>query len=116
MRSTLLRALTAPVVAVLALVSLPATSGAATGPTAGCEELADLAIAADALGLPASGGRVTGTKSVPASGAGAEAIGAYCQVDAELLPVDPEAPNIEMRVALPVEWNGRAMMFGWGRL
>ncbi|SFN06947.1 feruloyl esterase [Streptomyces sp. cf124] len=114
MRSTLVRALTAPVIAVLTMVSLPATSGAATGPPARCGELAERAIPADALGLPTSGGRVTGTKTVPATGTGSQTIGEYCQVDAELFPVDPEAPNIEMRVALPAEWNGKAMMFGGG--
>ncbi|MEU2249618.1 tannase/feruloyl esterase family alpha/beta hydrolase [Streptomyces sp. NPDC019224] len=110
MRSTLVRALTAPVVAVLTLVLLPASSGAATGPPVRCEELAELAIPADVLGLPTSGGRVTGAKTVPAAGS----IGVYCEVDAELFPVDPEAPNIEIRVALPAEWNGKGMMFGGG--
>ncbi|WUR84369.1 tannase/feruloyl esterase family alpha/beta hydrolase [Streptomyces phaeochromogenes] len=114
MRSALVRALAAAVVAVPAMVSLPATAGAATAPPSTCEGLAELAIPADALGLPTSGGRVTETKIVPASGTEPGAIGEYCRVDAELFPVDPEAPNIEMRVALPTEWNGRAMMFGGG--
>ncbi|KUO05549.1 tannase/feruloyl esterase family alpha/beta hydrolase [Streptomyces caeruleatus] len=114
MRSVLVRALTAAVVAVSTVALLPAPAGAAAGPSARCEALAELAIPADALGLPTSGGRVTGTKTVPDSGTGSGAIGEYCQVDAELFPVDIEAPNIEMRVALPAEWNGRAMMFGGG--
>ncbi|MFZ3572243.1 tannase/feruloyl esterase family alpha/beta hydrolase [Streptomyces sp. BH097] len=106
--------LAATVIAVPTLVALPATAGAATGPPVRCEELAELAVPADALGLPTSGGHVTDAKTVPASGAGSGAVGEYCQVDAEIFPVDPEAPNIEMRVALPTEWNGKGMMFGGG--
>ncbi|MFH8491073.1 tannase/feruloyl esterase family alpha/beta hydrolase [Streptomyces longisporoflavus] len=119
-RSTLVRALSAPVVAVLALVSLPVTSasgtatGASTQASERCAGLAELPIPADAVGLPTSGGRVTGAKIVPASAKGFDAVGAYCEVDANLFPVDPEAPNIEMRVALPAEWNGKGMMFGGG--
>ncbi|SEB58140.1 tannase/feruloyl esterase family alpha/beta hydrolase [Streptomyces melanosporofaciens] len=114
MRAALVRVLAAAVIVVPTLVSLPTTAGAATGPPTGCEKLAQLTIPAHALGLPTSGGRVTAAKTVPASGTGPGAIGEYCQVDAEILPVDPKAPNIEMSVALPVEWNGRAMMFGGG--
>ncbi|MFJ9085506.1 tannase/feruloyl esterase family alpha/beta hydrolase [Streptomyces sp. NPDC102384] len=114
MRSVLVRALAAVVIAAPTLVVLPATAGATAGAPAECAELTQLAIPASSLGLPTSGGRVTEAETVPASGTGSGAIGAYCQVDAELFPVDPEAPNIGMRVALPAEWNGKAMMFGGG--
>ncbi|WP_307135332.1 tannase/feruloyl esterase family alpha/beta hydrolase [Streptomyces aurantiacus] len=38
----------------------------------------------------------------------------YCQVDAEIRPVDPAAPDIRMRIDLPYDWNRKAMMFGGG--
>ncbi|MFH8612887.1 tannase/feruloyl esterase family alpha/beta hydrolase [Streptomyces sp. NPDC018029] len=49
-----------------------------------------------------------------AAGSGTTATGSYCRADAALHPVDPRAPDIRMRVALPERWNGKAMMFGGG--
>lgn len=51
---------------------------------------------------------------VGASGGGPTAIRAYCRVEAAIHPVDQSAPDIRTRVALPAQWNGRAMMFGGG--
>ncbi|WP_425839301.1 tannase/feruloyl esterase family alpha/beta hydrolase [Streptomyces fractus] len=113
MRSVIAAASALAVLTVPAAFSAPAVGATARAPEA-CAALAGSAIPAKSLGLPTSGGRVTGAKTVPASGTGSASIGEYCQVDAELLPVDPEAPSIQMRVALPAEWNRRAFMFGGG--
>jgi hypothetical protein len=77
-----------------------------------CAGLAGMRIPASAMSLPTTGGRVTST-SVMTSVISGETI-TYCQVDADLFPVDPAAPDIRMRVALPHGWNRKAMMFGGG--
>ncbi|GAA4416387.1 tannase/feruloyl esterase family alpha/beta hydrolase [Actinokineospora soli] len=61
-------------------------------------------IPAAVIGLPTSGGEVTRTAVV----------GEHCRVDFAIHPVDPAAPDILARIALPVGWNGKAMMFGGG--
>ncbi|WP_410672337.1 tannase/feruloyl esterase family alpha/beta hydrolase [Amycolatopsis sp. cmx-4-68] len=64
------------------------------------------------MSLPTTGGRVTSAAVVPGVVSGKTV--QYCQVDADLFPVDPAAPAIKMRVALPRDWNRRALMFGGG--
>lgn len=81
---------------------------AAPGPEP-CTGLRGLSIPADAIGLPTTGGEVTEARMTTPTGEGA-----YCRVDAAVHPVDPSAPDIELRVALPTQWNGKAMMFGGG--
>jgi feruloyl esterase len=71
-----------------------------------------MTIPASVISLPTTGGRVraaTVTTTV-VSGQTIE----HCQVDADLYPVDPSAPAIKMRVALPNGWNRKALMFGGG--
>jgi feruloyl esterase len=77
-----------------------------------CAGLAQLGIPASAMSLPTTGGRVT-SAAVMTSVVSGETI-TYCQADAEIFPVDPAAPDIRMRVDLPVDWNRKAMMFGGG--
>ncbi|MGW4526441.1 tannase/feruloyl esterase family alpha/beta hydrolase [Amycolatopsis sp. NPDC004378] len=60
------------------------------------------------MSLPTTGGRVTAATVTTGTA------GTYCQVDADLFPVDPAAPAIKMRLALPVAWNHKALMFGGG--
>ncbi|GAA2613095.1 tannase/feruloyl esterase family alpha/beta hydrolase [Actinomadura fulvescens] len=100
----------------VALSGMAALPAQASVPPAGkaCTDLAGLAIPASAIGLPTTGGHVRQATLVPASGQGASAIGEHCRVDAALHPVDPTAPDILMRVALPTVWNGKTMMFGGG--
>jgi hypothetical protein len=77
-----------------------------------CEELAGTTIPASAIGLRTSGGRVDSASMVTqvVSGDAVE----YCRVDASLFPVDPSAPDIKLRVGMPVGWNHKALMFGGG--
>jgi hypothetical protein len=89
----------------------PAAAAPAAGP-AGCAGLARLAIPAPVISLPTTGGRVTAASDTTGV-LGGKTI-RFCQVDAELFPVDPAAPAIRMRVALPAAWNHRALMFGGG--
>lgn len=88
-----------------------ATAGHSTAVPA-CAELGRLAIPASVISLPTTGGRVTSASVITRVVSG-ETI-EYCQVDASIFPVDPAAPDIMMRVALPHGWNQRAMMFGGG--
>lgn len=79
-----------------------------------CGELAGMAIPASAIGLPTTGGSVTTATVVAASGSGAAAVPEHCLVNASLSPVDPAAPKIMMRVAMPTQWNGKGLMYGGG--
>jgi hypothetical protein len=93
--------------AVLALTACAAPLAVAQTPCAG---LVGLAIPADAIGLPTTGGTVTSAALVAANGTVAE----HCLVNAAIFPVDPSAPNILFRVALPSSWNQKALMYGGG--
>ncbi|WP_421705172.1 tannase/feruloyl esterase family alpha/beta hydrolase [Alloalcanivorax xenomutans] len=79
-----------------------------------CDQLAGLAIPADAMELSTSGGEVTAAEVVEASGSGAAAVPEHCLVSGRIAPVDPQAPDIQFKVALPTEWNSKVLMFGGG--
>ncbi|MFI1391220.1 tannase/feruloyl esterase family alpha/beta hydrolase [Streptomyces griseoaurantiacus] len=91
-----------------------ATSGTASGPsaTARCAALDGTRIPASAMTLPTTGGRVTSASVVTGAVSGTTV--EYCRVEADLHPVDPSAPDIRMRLALPRDWNRKALMFGGG--
>jgi hypothetical protein len=99
-----------PATVLLAAAALPFAGSAAASPA--CAGLARLRIPASVMSLPTTGGRVVSAsdKTNVVSGRTIR----YCQVDADLFPVDPAAPGIKMRVALPAAWNRKAMMFGGG--
>nr|WP_290057292.1 tannase/feruloyl esterase family alpha/beta hydrolase [Amycolatopsis sp. MEP2-6] len=103
-----IRRFAAVAAAVLIATAIPAagTATAATAPE--CAGLRQLKIPASAMSLPTTGGR--GTAAAEVTGPA----GRYCQADADLFPVDPAAPAIKLRVALPAGWNGKALMFGGG--
>lgn len=92
----------------------PATPAPAGPATLACERLPGLAIPASAIGLPTSGATVTAATPVAASGSGAAAVPAYCQVSGRIAPVDILAPAILFQVALPADWNRKTVMFGGG--
>ncbi|MFI9813878.1 tannase/feruloyl esterase family alpha/beta hydrolase [Saccharothrix variisporea] len=74
--------------------------------TDSCAGLTGLAIPAAVIGLPTSGGEVTAARITGEP--------AHCRVDAAIHPVDPAAPDVLLRVALPARWNRKTMMFGGG--
>ncbi|WP_072478204.1 tannase/feruloyl esterase family alpha/beta hydrolase [Amycolatopsis australiensis] len=92
---------------VASAATLAGTGPAAAATAPACAALDRLTIPASVMSLPTTGGRVT-------SAALQRGVTEYCQVDADLYPVDPAAPAIKMRVALPTAWNRKAMMFGGG--
>ncbi|WP_328557863.1 tannase/feruloyl esterase family alpha/beta hydrolase [Streptomyces sp. NBC_00358] len=77
-----------------------------------CAGLDRMPIPASVMSLPTTGGRVEAV-SVMTGRVSGETV-KYCQVDADIFPVDPSAPPIKMRVDLPYDWNRKAMMFGGG--
>jgi feruloyl esterase len=81
-----------------------------------CNQLSGLSIPASAIGLPTSGASVVSAVVVPASGSGAKALPEYCLIGARVGPVDSSAPDIRFNLALPVQWNTKALMFGGGGL
>lgn len=98
--------------AVLLLGVEPATATTSSGTEPSCAELNRMRIPASAISLPTTGGRVQAAVTTTSVVSG-QTIG-YCQVDADIHPVDPSAPAIKMRLALPHDWNRKAMMFGGG--
>lgn len=81
---------------------------------ASCNELSGKQVPASAIALPTSGARVTSATPMPAGGTPPQTFGPYCEVTAEITPVDPSAPTIRMRLVLPEHWNAKAMMYGGG--
>ncbi|MFD9663156.1 tannase/feruloyl esterase family alpha/beta hydrolase [Rhodococcus sp. NPDC059968] len=79
-----------------------------------CTDLAGTSIPASAIGLPTSGGYVARAQLVSAEGTGETATAEYCEVQAALKPVDPNAQNITMTIGLPTNWNNKAWMLGGG--
>jgi len=79
-----------------------------------CQQLVGLTIPASAIALPTSGGTVTDATVTAASGTGAAALPEHCFVNGSIAPVDPTAPKILFRLALPTSWNSKVVMFGGG--
>ena len=79
-----------------------------------CAALVGMAIPASAIALPTAGGSVISSAVIPAAGAGAGLVAEHCRVNARISPLDPSAPNILFRVALPTSWNQKALMYGGG--
>lgn len=79
-----------------------------------CADLAGMTVPASDIGLPTTGATVTAATVVAPSGTGASAVPEHCLVTASIAPVDASAPNIMMRVAMPTDWNAKALMYGGG--
>lgn len=92
------------------------SDGTASAAQPGCAQLAGLHIPASAIGLPTSGAVITAATPTDASGQGAKSVPAYCMVAGSIAPVDPTAPEIRFKVALPDRWNSKAVMLGGGGL
>jgi hypothetical protein len=108
-----------PLALALAAAAAPAWATPVAGPQAGagpqtCAALNGLSVAPAVMGLPTRGARVTSATEISAAGSGATAVGAFCRVRAEILPIDMAAPPIRMEVNLPDTWNGKALMYGGG--
>ncbi len=107
------RAVLAPLAVATALAACASGPPGKTEPVR-CEQLAGTVVPATVIGLPTGGARVTSAKVVAAGGTAPKTVGEHCLVAAEIDPVDPAAPVIRLQVALPAEWNHRALMLGGG--
>lgn len=107
-------ALALPALAALAILGCAAVQPAPAARS--CAAMGTLAVAAGDVALPTSGARVVAAAEVAASGVGAALRPAHCLVSGEIAPVDPAAPPIRFNLALPVDWNGKALMLGGGGL
>lgn len=98
--------------AVALLGAQPALATTPPRTTPVCAPLAGMRIPASAISLPTTGAVVEAAALTTAvvSGQTVE----HCQVDAGIHPADPAAPPIKMRLALPLGWNGKGLMFGGG--
>ncbi|SHN39300.1 Carboxylesterase type B [Rhizobacter sp. OV335] len=79
-----------------------------------CAQLAGTTIPAASIGLPTSGATVISATVVAPTGTAPKAIPEHCLVVAKISPVDPAAPDIRFNLALPTDWNHKAVMFGGG--
>jgi feruloyl esterase len=82
-------------------------------PPGQCAALNGMQILPQNIGLPTTGADVTSAAFVPANAAG-NTNGDYCLVLGAIHPVDPGAPDINFRVNLPTNWNGKAVQMGGG--
>ena len=100
---------------IVSLCVLPCNGGAAAETPPKCDTLAGSKISADRIALPTKGAVITKVRMVtpPATASGVDTK-PYCLVSGEIAPVDPQAPNINFRIALPTNWNSKALMLGGG--
>ncbi|WP_159396794.1 tannase/feruloyl esterase family alpha/beta hydrolase [Sorangium cellulosum] len=77
-----------------------------------CAGLAETRLAAAQIGLPTSGATIVSAVEVPARTDGQATEPEHCLVTAEVFPVDPKAPSILLAVALPTQWNEKAVWLG----
>lgn len=90
----------------------PSASGPSMPPAQACSALQGRAVDRAAIGLATTGAVVTGAVLVPA----VAPLGEYCKVSGEIRPVDGAAQSIGFSIAMPSEWNGKAVHFGGGGL
>jgi len=79
-------------------------------PPAQCAGLMGMHIRNHKIHLPTTGADVTSVTFHPAT----DPNGEYCQVMGSIHPIDPTAPDIQFRVNLPTNWNGKAVQMGGG--
>lgn len=108
----ILRTLTVAACAALvgsSLVGPAEASPTAPNPAAQCAVMAGTTIPASRISLPTRGAKVTSAALLTTP-----VTGTYCQVTADIHPVDKAAPAIKLQVNLPQTWNHRSMLFGGG--
>lgn len=79
-----------------------------------CAGLANMHLIAAQIGLPTSGANIVSAVEVPARTDGQVTTPEHCLVSAEVFPVDAKAPSILLAVALPAQWNEKAVWLGGG--
>ena len=78
-----------------------------------CDALAGALLPASKIGLPTRGAEVVETNFFEADADGAK-LPNYCWVSGAIRPLDQTAPDIRFEIAMPANWNSRALMLGGG--
>ena len=78
-----------------------------------CAKLAGTFIPVSAIGLPTSGAVVQSARFIEANVAD-NPNGEFCAVRGVVVPVSPQAPNMEFEINFPTNWNGKALQLGGG--
>lgn len=76
----------------------------------GCAALAGQTVAASEIGLP-SGAATVGSARLVAAGSG---LPEHCQIQGSIAARTANADPIRFQLNLPVQWNGKALMYGGG--
>ena len=92
-----------------ALCSMAATASS----TERCQALVDAFLPASTINLPTGGAEVVEARMFETAAGGVNSPG-HCWVSGAIHPVDKTAPDIRFELALPVDWNGKALMLGGG--
>jgi len=91
-----------------------------------CAALSKEALPPSAIGLPSGTAAIESARIVapmpfavaekgPTPGARiTPATPSFCKVLGHIKPIDPEAPNINFQINLPLDWNGRSVQYGGG--
>jgi hypothetical protein len=93
-------------------VAAPPLPDPAPDPAAACKALVGSTMASADIGLATKGAVVTAAALV----APAAPLGEYCLVSGEIHAVDAAAQAIRFSIAMPTQWNGKAVHFGGGGL
>lgn len=104
--AAILLGLTAPTAA--------ADAAASISPVVPCSQLAGMIIPASVIRLATGGARVATAVPVPATGQPGtpDYLSEYCEVRGTIAPADPAAPVITFGIALPAQWNHKAIQIG----
>lgn len=100
---------------VLSLTLILAGCASVTPPTdsslrQGCATLAGQTVAAGDIGLPSGSATVDAAKLVAAAGG----LPAHCEILGSIAARTANAEPIRFQLNLPVQWNGKALMYGGG--
>jgi feruloyl esterase len=104
--------------AALTLLSVPLLASArdfgTAKPKAECTALAHYAVGAKQIRLATRGAHIVDAKIIAAEGepGSANYLPEYCSVTGEIASVDASAPPIRFGLALPMQWNRKAIQIG----
>lgn len=91
--------------------TIPLASETQIDPVTEVEKLVGVEIPASSFSEKTGGGKIVSAELVTSE---SDPNAQYVNVFGHIYPVDPEAPNIEWRVLLPLKWNGRSVQLGGG--
>lgn len=109
------------VVAGVLLAAVARGQNDASGPPTmvmACDDLTGATFPASAIAYPTNGVTITAAEVKPGTGDAvteANFVPEFCRVEGIVAAIDPEAPDSHFAVAIPTDWNGRAIHVGGNR-